>query len=97
MDGNHGPEDELRSVIGMCSRALEGFTLPESSAGLLEAWRRLDELGSALATLKTRLEVAVVLTRVPLSTSGLGTSPMASEAVDRLILAVNNVIALRET
>ena len=65
MDGNHGPEDKLRSVIAMCGRALEEFTLPESNAGLIEAWRRLEELNSALATVRTRLEVAVVLNRAP--------------------------------
>ena len=101
MDGNHGPEDEgqneLRSVIAICDRALEGFTLPESKAGMLESLRRLEKLSSAMATVGTRFEVALVLSRVPRSTSGAGTSPMASEAADRLLLAVNNVIALRDT
>ena len=55
------------------------------------------ELGSALATVRTRLEVAAVLSRVPTSASDVGTTPMASEAVDRLLLALNNVIALRDT
>ena len=101
MDGNHGPEaelqDELRSVIAMCDRALDWFSLPESQAGRLESLRRLDELSSALATVRIRFEVALVLSRAPRPTSGVGTSPMASEAVDRLMLAVNNVIALRDT
>ena len=97
MDGNHGPEDKLFSVLAMCGRALEGVTLPESRAGQIESWRRLEELGSALATVRARLEVAVVLNRVPISTSGVGTSAMASEAVDRLLVAVNNVLALGDT
>ena len=97
MDGNQGPEDKLRRVMAMCGRALEEVTLPESNAGRIEFWRRLEELSSALATVKTRLEVALVLSRVPTATSGVGTSPMASEAVDRLLLALNNVIAFRDT
>lgn len=97
MDGTHGPEDKFRSVIAMCGRALEEFTLPESQAGRIEAWQRLEELSSALATVRTRFEVALVLSRAPRSTSGVGTSPMASEALERLMLAVNNVIALRDT
>ena len=97
MDGNHGPEDELRSVIAICDRALEGFTLPESKAGMLESLRRLEKLSSAMATVGTRFEVALVQGRQPRSTSGVGTSPVASEAADRLLLAVNNVIALRDT
>ena len=97
MDGNQRPADKLLSVLAMCGRALEEVTLPESSAGRIEAWRRLEELSSALATVKTRLEVAVVLCRWPISTSGVGTSAMAAEAVDRLLLALNNVLALRDT
>ncbi|AOT03872.1 hypothetical protein ASPU41_11600 [Arthrobacter sp. U41] len=84
-------------MIAMCGRALEEVTLPESSAGQIEAWHRLEELGSALATVRTRLEVAAVLSRVPTSASDVGTTPMASEAVDRLLLALNNFIALRDT
>ena len=97
MDGNHGPQNELLSAIAMCGRAFEKVTLPKSNAGRIELWRRLEELNSALATVRTRLEVALVLSRVPTSPSEVGTSPMASEAVDRLLLAVNNVIAFRET
>ena len=97
MDGNQGPKDKLRSVIAMCGRALEEVTLPESSAGQIEVWRRLEELSAAFATVRTRFEVAVVLSRVPISASGAGTTPMASEAVDRLLLALNNVLALRDT
>ena len=97
MEGNQGPQDELRSVLAMCGRALEEVTLPETNPGRIECWRRLEELISALATVRTRLEVALVLSRVPTSPSEVGTSPMASEAVDRLLLAVNNVIAFRET
>ena len=96
MERNRGPEGELRSVIAMCGRALEEVTLPESSAGQIESLRRLEELGSALATVMTRLEVAVVLSRGPILTSGVGTSAMASEAVDRLLVAINNVVAVRD-
>ena len=92
MDGNHGPEDELLSAIAMCGRAFEEVTLPKSNAGRIELWRRLEELTSALTTVRTSLEVALVLSRGPTATS-----PMASEAVDRLLLAINNVIAFRDT
>jgi len=107
MDGNQGPEGasamagrddyDLRSLITMCNRSLREITLPEDSAGLIEHHRRLDELSSALSTVRTRLEVAVVLSRVPVATSGAGTSPMASEAVDRLRRAIINVIAQGDT
>ena len=97
MDGNRGPQDKLLSAVALCGRALEEVTLPESNAGRIEMCRRLEELSSALATVRTRLEVAVVLSRVPMSASGVGTTPMASEAVDRLLLALNNVLALGET
>ena len=97
MDGNHGPEDRLRSVLVMCARALEEVTLPESKAGRIEFRRRLEELSSAVATARMRFEVALVLSRVPRSTSGVGTSPMASEAADRLLLALINVLAFRDT
>lgn len=96
MDGNLGPE-ELRIVVAMCGRALDGVSLPETNAGRIEFLRRLEELSSALAAVRTRLEVALVLSRVPTAKSGVGTTPMASEAVDRLLLALINVIALRET
>jgi hypothetical protein len=96
MDGNQGPIDELRSVIAVCGRGLEEVTLPTSSAGQIEACRRLEELSAAFVAVRTRLEVALVLSRVPTSASGAGTTPMASEAVDRLLLALNNVLALRD-
>ncbi len=60
MEGNQGPEAELRSVIALCARALEVATLPESRAGQNEACRRW-------------------------------------EAVGRLLVAITNVIALRDT
>jgi hypothetical protein len=78
----------------MCNRSLREMTLPEDSAGLIEGYRRLDELSAALGTVRTRLEVAVVLSRVPIATSGVGTSPMASEAVERLRRALINVLAI---
>ena len=97
MDAKQGPEDKLRSVLAMCGRARAEDTLPASSARLIEAWRRLEELSAALATVRTRLEVAAVLSRVPIAASGLGTSPLAAEAVDRRQAAANNVVALRDT
>ena len=50
MDGNQGPQDKLISAIAICGRALEEVTLPKSNAGRIEACRRLEELGAALAT-----------------------------------------------
>jgi hypothetical protein len=97
MDGNPGPDDALRSFIAMCGPALDEIALPESTRGLIQAWQRLEVLSSALATVRTRIEVAVALGRVPRSSSGAGTSPMAREAADRLRLAINNVIALPDT
>jgi orotate phosphoribosyltransferase-like protein len=107
MDGNQERESlssvarrydgDLVSLIRMCNRALQDITLPVSSAGQIEFCRRLDELSSALATVRTRLEVAAVLSRVPIATSGVGTSPMAAEAVDRLLLALINVVAHQDT
>ena len=85
---------DLRGLLTMGNRMLREMTLPEDSAGLIEHYRRLDEPSSALRTVGTRLEVAVVLSRVPVATSGMGTSPMAAEAVDRLRRALINVIAL---
>jgi hypothetical protein len=85
---------DSRGLITMGNRMLREMTLPEDIAGLIEHYRRLDELSSALRTVRTRLEVAVVLSRVPVATSGMGTSPMAAEAVDRLRRALINVMAL---
>ncbi|KQN85120.1 hypothetical protein [Arthrobacter sp. Leaf69] len=96
MDGNQGPE-ELRSVLAMCGRALEDVTLPKSNVGRIELLRRVKELSFASATVKTRLEGGLVLSRVPTSPTHMGSSPMASDAVDRLLLAANNVIAFRDT
>ena len=95
MDGNLGPE-ELRTVMAMCGRAIEEVTLPETNPGRIELLRRVEDVISALATVRTRLEVALVLGRVPRATSGVGTSAMASEAVDRLLVAINNVVAFRD-
>ena len=97
MEGNQEPRYDIRSVLAMCGRALEDVTLPVTNAGRIEFGRRLEELDSALATVRTRLEVALVLSRVPASPREVGTSPMASEAADRLLLALINVIAFRDT
>lgn len=85
---------DLRGLITVGNRMLREMTLPEDSAGVIELYRRLDELSSALGTVRTRLEVAVVLSRVPEATSGMGTSPMAAEAVDGLLRAIINVMAV---
>ncbi|KUM37192.1 hypothetical protein AR539_07775 [Arthrobacter sp. EPSL27] len=81
----------------MCGAALDQVPEPTSAAGFLETLRRLDVLSAAMADVKTRLEVELILCRAPLLTSGTGTSPMAAEAADRLRLAIKNVIALGET
>ena len=85
---------DSRGLITMGNRMLREMTLPADTAGLIEHYRRLDELSSALRTVRTRLEVAVVLSRVPAATSGMGASPMAAEADDRLRRALSNVMAL---
>ena len=87
-------EYDLHSLMTMFNRALQEMTLPKDHAGLVEHYRRLDELSSALSTVRTRLEVAVVLSRAPIATSGIGTSPMASEAADRLRRAMINLLAV---
>ena len=58
MDGNQGPEDKLLSVLSMSGRAIEEATLPESSAGQIESWRRLEGLGAALATAAAATDTA---------------------------------------
>ena len=65
MDGNLGPQDELLSAMAMCDLAFEEVTLPKSNAGRIELSRRLDELRSAMATARTRLEVARCNCRQP--------------------------------
>jgi len=40
---------DLRSLITICNRFLREMTLPENSAGLIEHYRLLDELSSALS------------------------------------------------
>ncbi|MGP4032494.1 hypothetical protein [Pseudarthrobacter sp. 1C304] len=89
--------DEFRDLIAKCGAALDQVPEPTSAAEFLETIRRLDELSAAMDGVKTRLEVAVILRSAPKFTSGMGASPMATEAADRLRLAINNVIALRET
>lgn len=96
MDDGRDALGNLRSVIALCCRALEEMALPEGSAGLIESAPRLEELKSAIATVTTRLEVAVVLRRGPAVALEDGSTPMATEAVDRLLLALINVIALGE-
>ena len=87
-------EVDLRGVVAMCGLALQQITVPEGSAEQAEFCRRLEEVGSALATVRIRLEVAAVLSRAPTATSGIGTSPMASEAADRRLQAMINLLAV---
>lgn len=87
-------EVNLSRVVEVCSLALRQITVPEGSAELSEFCRRLDEVGSALATIGTRAQVAVVLSRAPMGPCGVGTSPMASEAADRLLRATINLLAV---
>jgi len=100
MDGTRKPEASLRNVLALCSLAFDQLALPKSQPGRLEMLRRLDELTAALDTVRTRYEVAAVLNRTPTATFGVvphGSTPMASEAHERLLVAVNNVLALRDT
>ena len=87
-------EVNLPRVVEVCSLALRQITVPEGSAELFEFCRRLDEVGSALATIGTRAQVAVVLSRARIGPCGFGTSPMASEAADRLLRATINLLAV---
>jgi hypothetical protein len=82
MDGNQRPDASLRTLIGTCALALDELTLPESRLKQIEFWRRLEELGIALATVRT---------------ARCGSTPMASDAFERLLLALINVLALRDT
>ncbi|NUU31947.1 hypothetical protein [Arthrobacter sp. C9C5] len=100
MDGTQEPEASLRAVAALCTIALDGLALPKSQAGRIDMLRRLDELTAALATVTTRCNVAAVLNRTPLAKYGAarwGSTPMAREAGERLLVAVSNVIALRDT
>ena len=82
----------LRSGAGI----LRDMHEAEDPAGIIEQYRRLEELNSALGTLLTRLQLAVTLGSVQGVTPEPGGSPMASEALGRLRRAIN-VIARRDT
>jgi hypothetical protein len=90
-------EVNLPGVVAVCGLALQHITLPEGSAERTEFCRRLDEVGLALATVRTRLEVGAVLSRAPIATCGLGTSPMASEAAERLLRAMVKLLAVNSS
>jgi hypothetical protein len=92
--GHH--DDDLCYLLAICGTLLRDMRLPEGAAELIERFRQLDELKSALDTIRTRLEVAAVLGHVPGATPGPGNSRMASEAVARLVRAMI-VIARRDT
>ncbi|WP_160664796.1 hypothetical protein [Pseudarthrobacter sp. ATCC 49987] len=106
MDGNQGPDealsvaesgnDELLDLLRTVSRILQDVHQAEDPAGVIEQYRRLEGLNSALGTLRTRLQLAIVLGSVPGVTPGTGSSPMASDALGRLRRAIN-VIARRDT
>jgi len=97
MDQNQGAKGDLRSVIALCYHTLVEMRLPESRESLIESEVRLEELESALGTVLTRLQVATALGNGPVSALDVGSSPAAAAAVDRLLLALKNVVALRET
>ena len=99
MDGNHGPDeassvagrgnDELQDLLRTDARILRNMHQAEDPAGVIEQYRRLEELNSALGTLLTRLQLAIVLGSVPGVTPEPGSSPMASEALGRLRRPIN--------
>ncbi|MCI9871770.1 hypothetical protein [Arthrobacter humicola] len=104
MDGKQGPDEassvaghgdeDLQELLAFCSRVLRDQRQPEDRAGILEQYRRLDELHSAIDALLMRFRLDVFLGSVPGVTPG--SSPMASEAVERFRRAIN-VIARRDT
>ena len=106
MDGNHGPDeassvaargnDELQDLLRTGARILRDMHQAEDPAGVIEQYRRLEELNSALGTLLTRLQVAIVPGSVPGVTPEPGSSPMASDALGRLRRAIT-VIARWDT
>ena len=107
MDGIQGPDvassvagrsrDGLQVLPAFCSRVLRDMRQAEDRAGIIEQYRRLDELDSAMDdALLTRLRLDVALGGVSGVTPGSGSSPMASEAVERL-RGIINVIARRDT
>ena len=105
MDGNQGPDvassvavrsdDDLQELLAFCARTLRDVRQAEDRAGIIEQYRQLDELRSAIDALVTRLQLDVFLGGVSGVTFGPGRSPMASEAVERLRRAIN-VIARRD-
>jgi len=106
MDGNNGPDeassvaargnDELQDLLRSGTRILRDMHQAEDPAGVIEQFRRSEELNSALGTLLTRLQVAIVLGSVPGVPPEPGSSPMASHALGRLRRAIN-VLARRDT
>jgi hypothetical protein len=87
-------DDELQNLLAFCAGTLRDMRQAGERAGIIEAgifeqYRRLDELRSAMDTLLTRLQLAVLLGRLPGVTSGPGRSPMDSEAVERIRRAIN--------
>lgn len=88
--------EELRNVLALCDRTLLDVRTAQDPGGIAGLHRRLNEFGSALATVRTRLEVAVVLGNVPGVVSGPQGGPVPPEALERLRRAIN-VIARRDT
>ena len=106
MDGNKRPEvassvagrdgDDFQDLLAFCARTLRDIRQAEDRAGIIEQYRRLDELKSAIDTLLTRLRLDVMLGSVPGITAEPGISPRVSEEVERLRTAIS-VIARRDT
>ncbi len=106
MDGNKRPDvassvagrggDDFQDLLAFCARTLRDIRQAEDRDGIIEQYRRLDELKSAIDTLLTRLRLDVILGSVPGVTAEPGISPLASEAAERLRTAIN-VIARRDT
>jgi len=89
-------DDELQDVFRLCADTLRDLRLARTAAGRVEQLRRIDRLGSALANLRIRLELADLLGDVPGVSTGPGKGPADSAALEALRRALN-VIARRDT
>ena len=60
--GHAGSSDGRRpDLLAFCARVLRDVRQAEDSDGMIEQYRRLDELHSALDALRTRLQLDVFL------------------------------------
>lgn len=106
MDGKQEPDealsvagrgdDDLQELLAFCSHVLRDLRQAGDRAGIIGHCRRLEEFHSAIDALLTHFRLSVALGSVSGVTPGAGSSPMASEAVERLRRAIN-VIARRDT